>query len=129
MKALSPGLLVLCVIIGLTRPVFADSGIDAAISAGNWLTTALEQISAERMLEDITTLSGPTFQGRQTGSAQDAASAEFVANRFSELRRRRSLTSPPQSGTNPLPLGEWKQSAPVTTRTIDRDLQLTLTNR
>jgi len=126
MKALSAGLLVLCVIIGLTLPVFADSDIDVAISADNWLITALEQISAERMLADITTLSGPTFQGRQTGSAQDATSAEFVANRFSELRLHGSLTSPPQSRSNPLPQVEWKQTAPVPTRTIESDLQLTL---
>jgi Peptidase family M28 len=126
MIALSAGLSVLCVIVGLTLPVFADSTIDASISAANWLTTALEQISAERMLADITTLSGPTFQGRQTGSAQDAASAEFVANRFSELRLHRSLASPPQSQTNPLPQREWKQTAPVLTQMIDDDLLLDL---
>jgi hypothetical protein len=127
MKALSAGLFIFSIIIiGLTLPVFPDSAIASSISAGNWLTTALEQISAERMLADITTLSGPTFQGRQTGSAQDATSAEFVANRFSELRLHRSLTSPPQSRTNSLPQREWKQTAPVPTRTIESDLRLTL---
>ena len=126
MKAHSAGLLILCVIIGRTLPVFADSAIDASISAGNWLPTALEQISAERMLADITTLSGPTFHGRQTGSAQDATSAKFVADRFSELRLHRSSTSPPQNLTNPFPQREWRQTAPVPTRIIESDLRLTL---
>jgi hypothetical protein len=105
----------------------AGSPLDASLSSSNWLPTALEQISAERMLADITTLSGPTYQGRQTGSAQDEASATFVVNRFSELRLQRSPASPPENRTNPLPQREWKQTAPVPVRTITEELLFELT--
>ena len=46
-----------------------------------WLQ-ALESLSSERMLADVTTLSSPAFNGRQTGTADDASSAQWVANRF-----------------------------------------------
>jgi len=126
MNTLSPCSLALCIAIGLPLPAFADSTLDSSISTEHWLATALDQLSIERMVADITTLSGPTFRGRQTGSAQDAESAEFIAKRFGELRLHRSLASPPQSRTNPLPQREWKQTAPVLTRTIGDDLQLDL---
>jgi Peptidase family M28 len=79
------------------------------------------------MLADITTLSGPAYRGRQTGSAQDEASASFIANRFSELRLLRSPALPPENRTNPLPQREWKQTTPVPTRTITDDLLFELT--
>ena len=34
------------------------------------------------MLDDVTTLSSPLFNGRQTGTADDASSAKWVADRF-----------------------------------------------
>jgi peptidase M28-like protein len=125
-KPLGACLFGILILACLTSSAFADPPLDSSISSGNWLTTALEQISAERMLADITALSGPAFRGRQTGSAQDAESAAFVANRFSELRLHRSPASPPQNQTYPLPQREWKQTAPVPTRTIDGDLLLDL---
>ena len=107
--------------------LLAASSLDASISTSNWLPAALEQISTERMLADIAMLSGPAYRGRQTGSAQDAASASFIANRFSELRLHRSPAVPPENLTNPLPQREWKQTAPVPTRTITDDLLFELT--
>ena len=79
------------------------------------------------MLADIAVLSGPAYRGRQTGSAQDESSASFIANRFSELRLHRSSSLPPENLTNPLPQREWKQTAPVPTRTITDELHFELT--
>jgi hypothetical protein len=126
MKSVSACLFGLCFMACQTPSAFAGSTLDTPLSTGNWLATALEQISAERMLADITTLSGPAYRGRQTGSAQDAESAAFIANRFSELRLHRSLASGPENQTTPLPQREWKQTSPVSTVTIDKDLLLDL---
>ncbi|HEX6825200.1 MAG TPA: M28 family peptidase [Nitrospiraceae bacterium] len=46
-----------------------------------WLRS-LDSLSSERMLADVTTLSSPAFDGRQTGTADDASSAKWVAERF-----------------------------------------------
>jgi hypothetical protein len=46
-----------------------------------WLR-ALDSLSSERMLVDVTTLSNPSFNGRQTGTADDASSAKWIAERF-----------------------------------------------
>ncbi len=46
-----------------------------------WLQ-ALDSLSSERMLADVTTLSSPAFNGRQTGTADDAGSAQWVSDRF-----------------------------------------------
>ncbi|MEK7236630.1 MAG: M20/M25/M40 family metallo-hydrolase [Nitrospirota bacterium] len=46
-----------------------------------WLR-ALDSLSSERMLADVTTLSSPSFNGRQTGTADDASSAKWIADRF-----------------------------------------------
>jgi hypothetical protein len=101
-----------------TSAVFAGSSVESSLSDTGWLSTALEQISIERMLDDIRTLSGPAYAGRLTGSPQDEASAAFIANRFSELRLHRSPALPPENRTHPLPQREWKQTAPVLERTI-----------
>ncbi len=39
----------------------------------------LDSLSSERMLADVRTLSGPAFNGRQAGSADDLRSAQWVA--------------------------------------------------
>jgi hypothetical protein len=119
MKFIRPFWFACGLIICLASVVFAGSTLESTISTSGWLSTALEQISAERMLEDIRTLSGPLYGGRLTGSAQDEASATFVANRFSELRLHRAPALPPEVMTNPLPQREWKQTASVPTKTID----------
>jgi hypothetical protein len=46
------------------------------------LLQALDNLSGERMLADVMTLSSSTFNGRQTGTADDASSAKWIADRF-----------------------------------------------
>jgi hypothetical protein len=46
-----------------------------------WLR-ALDSLSSERMLADVTALSSPAFNGRQTATADDASSAKWIADRF-----------------------------------------------
>ncbi len=49
------------------------------------LAAALGAISGSRMMEDVARLSSPAFNGRQTGTADDGHSAQFVAERFESL--------------------------------------------
>jgi hypothetical protein len=74
---------------------YADHLLDAPTS----LTQALELISSDRMLTDIRALTGPEFNGRQTGTPDDLASAEFVRRRFLQLLPERA----PGSETSTLP--------------------------
>lgn len=46
------------------------------------LQSAIEHLSTDRMLADIRTLSGPSFNGRQTGTNDDLKSAQWVAQEF-----------------------------------------------
>ncbi len=46
------------------------------------LLRALDSLSVDRMLADVTTLSSPAFNGRQTGTADDASSAKWIADQF-----------------------------------------------
>jgi len=57
--------------------VFAQSEEDQRA----WLRS-LDSLSSERMVADVTTLSSPAFNGRQTGTADDASSAKWIADRF-----------------------------------------------
>ncbi len=82
------------------------------------LAQALEAISADRMLADIRMLSGPEFNGRQTGTPDDERSAEFVHRRFMSIRERCSPAPLPETLTNPSPSREWDQSLPVPVTTI-----------
>ncbi len=116
----------LCVVTFFPPAILAGPALDAPTLSGIWLTSAMEQISAERMQADIATLSGPAFRGRQTGSTQDAESAAFVAHRFSELRLHRSLATAPQDQPNPFPQREWKQTVSLPIRAIDDDVLLEL---
>ncbi|MGE0470295.1 MAG: M28 family peptidase [Nitrospira sp.] len=46
------------------------------------LRSASESLSSDRMLADIRTLSGPSFNGRQSGTKDDLDSARWVAQEF-----------------------------------------------
>ena len=116
-------------LLTLASPLFAGPSLESTFSDPTWLATALEQISVERMLADIRTLSGPAYEGRLTGSPQDEASATFIADRFSELRLHRSPALPPENRTNPLPQREWRQTASVPTRMIGEPLVELVTPR
>ena len=53
------------------------------------LLRALESLSVHRMLTDVTTLSSPAFNGRQTGTADDASSAKWIADQVAgEIREQ-----------------------------------------
>ncbi|MGH7182490.1 MAG: M28 family peptidase, partial [Nitrospiraceae bacterium] len=80
-----------------------------------WLR-ALDSLSGERMLADVTTLSSPAFNGRQTGTTGDADSAKWVADRFlasglSLASIRTDPTSPAEQGRG---YGEGYMTAAVT---------------
>ena len=62
---------------------------------------ALDSLSSERMLADVTTLSSPLFNGRQTGTEDDASSAKWVADRFlaSGLSLASARLDPGQTGS------------------------------
>ena len=70
-----------------------------------WLR-ALDSLSSERMLADITTLSSPSFNGRQTGTADDASSAKWIAERL--LASGLSLANGHFDPTNPVGSGSGR---------------------
>lgn len=126
MKIIGVCFFTLCLLSIATASTFPQAASESSISTASWLANALEQISADRMLADIKVLSAPELRGRQSGSQEDAASASFVANRFSELRLHRSPALHPEHGTSPLPQQDWKQTSPVARRTIDDQIRLNL---
>lgn len=115
-----PAIVVLAAVCAVASGLWTGgaAGTDSTIASPDWLREALNQVSSERMVADIVELSGPSFLGRQTGSPQDAASAAFVADRFSALRLHRTPAPPPEGQTAPLPFREWKQTAPVNVTTV-----------
>lgn len=56
-----------------------DSQFTRAQSSEPTLQAAIESLSSDRMLADIRMLSGPSFNGRQTGTKDDLESAQWVA--------------------------------------------------
>jgi peptidase M28-like protein len=82
-RRFSPSLVVITVlgIILILLPLGAQGFVQSEEDHRAWLR-ALDSLSSERMLDDVTTLSSPSFNGRQTGTADDASSAEWVADRF-----------------------------------------------
>lgn len=67
-------------LIGLC--VMMPAATAATQPADHGLSHALEDISSERILADIRTLSGPPFNGRQAGTDDDLRSAQWVAQEF-----------------------------------------------
>ena len=65
---------IILALLPIGTQVFAQSGDDHRA----WLQ-ALDSLSSERMLADVTTLSSPAFNGRQAGSEDDLRSAQWVA--------------------------------------------------
>jgi hypothetical protein len=86
-------------IILLLLPLGSQSFAQSAEDHHAWLQ-ALDSLSSERMLADVTTLSSPAFNGRQTGTADDASSAKWTAEQF--LASGLSLASTPVSPTSPI---------------------------
>lgn len=74
-------------------PIFAEN--QGEISAS--IYQLLDLASSQRMLEDVQILSGPAFNGRQTGTPDDLASAEFVRQRFLDLHTQQPSLSEPRT--------------------------------
>ena len=107
--------LVIALIIGLAANKSLAEGL---LDAPTPLTQALQLVSSDRMLADIRALTGPEFHGRQTGTPDDLASAEFVQRRFMHLHAQRSPVSEPSAMPNRLPDRAWFQSTAVRSTTI-----------
>jgi hypothetical protein len=82
-RNISPSLIVITLleIIFILLPLGDQGFAQSEESHRAWLR-ALDSLSSERMLADVTTLSNPSFNGRQTGTADDANSAMWIADRF-----------------------------------------------
>ncbi|WHZ15675.1 MAG: PDZ domain (also known as DHR or GLGF) [Nitrospira sp.] len=116
-------------IFGLGFALFATAGLaDDMPDERNHLAQLLRMVSSDRMLADIRRLSGPEFNGRQTGTSDDLSSAEFVQHRFMDLNRQRATASGSPTEAEGLPNREVIQSAPVRVTTIGHDplLQVSL---
>ncbi|MGH7255912.1 MAG: M20/M25/M40 family metallo-hydrolase [Nitrospirales bacterium] len=79
------------------------------------LTRALDTISGDRMLKDVTHLSGPGFRGRQTGTPDDLRSGLYVAEQFRALGLHPAGIQPlapllQAAGTPPATIPEAHQS-------------------
>jgi peptidase M28-like protein len=103
-RSLSPSLVVVTLlgIILVLLPLGAQGFAQSEEDHRAWLR-ALDSLSSERMLADVTTLSSPAFNGRQTGTADDASSAKWIADRF--LASGLSLVSGRLNPTSPIVTG------------------------
>jgi hypothetical protein len=113
-RSLSPSLVVVT-LLGIILALFPFGNQVFAQTEDNhraWLR-ALDNLSSERMLADVTTLSNPAFNGRQTGTADDASSAKWIAGRF--LASGLSLSSGRFDPTNPMGPGRGPETGYMTT--------------
>ena len=69
---------------------------------------AIDSLSVDRMLADIRTLSGPSFNGRQSGTKADLESAQWVAHEFRSAGLRLPLV---RNGSLSIPLFTGKDGA------------------
>ena len=74
------------------------------------LAEALKQVSGTRMLKDVGHLSGPEFNGRQAGTADDLRSGFWVADRFKSLGLTPALDA--RKALNPV-VKEWAMAEPL----------------
>ena len=68
--------------------MMAPADMVAAQQTDATLSDALDAIAPEQMMDDIRTLSHPSFNGRQAGTDADLRSAQWVAKAFSSARLR-----------------------------------------
>jgi Peptidase family M28 len=68
-------------IILVLLPLGAQGFAQSEEAQRAWLRS-FHSLSSERMLADVTTLSSSVFNGRQTGTTDDASSARWIADRF-----------------------------------------------
>lgn len=67
---------------------FTLTGFTASEGVPPELTRLMGSLSPSRMEADVARLSGPEFNGRQTGTADDLKSAAFVVERFQQVGLR-----------------------------------------
>jgi len=79
------GVVTLLGIILVLLPLGAEGFAQSEEDQRAWLR-ALDSLSSERMLADVRTLSGPSFNGRQAGSEDDLRSAAWVTDQFRASR-------------------------------------------
>lgn len=86
-RSLSPSLVVVTLlgIILALLPLGAQGFAQSEEDQRAWLR-ALDSLSTGRMLADVRTLSGPSFNGRQAGSEDDLRSAAWVTDQFRASR-------------------------------------------
>ncbi len=103
-RSCSPSLVVVTIlgIILVLLPLGTEGFAQSEEDHRAWLR-ALDSLSNERMLADVTTLSSSSFNGRQTGTTDDASSAKWIADRF--LASGLSLASTRVDPTSPLSPG------------------------
>ena len=77
----SPVVVGLLGLISILLPI-ASQGFAQSPEDHPALLRALDSLSVDRMLTDVTTLSSSAFNGRQTGTADDASSAKWIADQF-----------------------------------------------
>ncbi len=110
-------------------------GPAAATAADDGLGRALARISGARMALDVARLSGPDFNGRQTGTADDWRAARFVARQWAALGLQPAgfeplpdepavSSTPPASLTSPG--GAWAQTEPVLTTRLEPECRVEL---
>ncbi len=124
-------LAVLCWLFVVALPAAASA---EPLQDQSALAKALASLSGNRMLADVTRLSAPDFNGRQTGTEDDLHSGLFVAERFQSLGLQPS-GSQPLSATPTGPLGPqaalsqpWTMVEAVTATRIGDAPQLELSS-
>lgn len=122
------------IVICLVLLLVTDSHFILAQSPEPPLQSAIESLSSDRMLADIRTLSGPSFNGRQSGTKDDLESARWVAQEFlsAGLRlpriRNGSLLVPFLTGRDGATSGAMATLVPTATMPSDSILRIGRTN-
>lgn len=114
--------------IRLAVPVLCWAALAAAptavpAEAPDPLAAALKGISGARMLKDVVSLSGPEFNGRQTGTVDDLRSGFWVAERFRSLGLQPAING--DKPLNPV-VKEWARAEPVLVTRVQNSPSLEL---
>ena len=118
------------IVICLVLLLVTDPHFILAQSPEPPLQSAIESVSSARMLADIRTLSGPSFNGRQSGTKDDLESARWVAQEFlsAGLRlpriRNGSLLVPFLTGRDGATSGAMATLVPTATMPSDSILRI-----
>lgn len=91
-------------LVGLCSAALAVTAAAAPAETAEAFGKALGSVSGARMLKDVAHLSGPEFNGRQAGTADDLRSGFWVADRFKSLGLQPALITTKQ--LNPV-VKEW----------------------